>query len=134
MAEIGWPAEHPTDKRPCVVCKARPVLMLESSAPDVGHCYRCGTPYVFRDDSGKVTDRLYPQFQGNILEIAIDAWKSYGRKISIEWAPFVRVGWPTLTEKTLTPEAAKLGRQVGDPVVTDFEWFVAGCKETDTPQ
>ncbi len=109
MGEIGWPIEHPHDKRACVVCDMRPVVLKPSAEADAGLCARCRAPYTFKEPGPD--GLILPQFQSAIptelLDLARAAW---GKKIRICFAPYV-------VDETTSP--------------TDFEAFLQKHGQTE---
>jgi hypothetical protein len=119
MSTRRWPAEHPTDKRPCLVCQVKPVVMKQSQIDQVGRCSRCSTPYAFRDDAGEILEQLVCALDEQLLAAAREAWGSMHTQIQIR--PWLPLNWPTC-ENAAHAHADRIG--VGDPELTDFERYI----------
>jgi hypothetical protein len=119
MSARRWPAEHPTDKRPCLVCEVKPVVMKQSQVDQVGRCANCSTPYAFRDDAGELLELLECALDAQLLAAAREAWASMHLQIQIR--PWLLKDWPICTSAS---QAHADRIEVGDPQLTDFERYI----------
>lgn len=81
-----WPFEHPTDKRPCVVCGTSPVVLVSNHVEIAGSCSRCRAPYQFLTEDREVCERFECLLPARILPLARAAWSEGG--IPILLPPF----------------------------------------------
>jgi hypothetical protein len=119
VSKRRWPAEHPTDKRPCLVCEVKPVVMKSTQVDQVGRCARCGAPYAFRDDAGEILELLVCALDPQLLEAAVEAWGSMHQQIELR--PWLPCDWPTC-DSASQAHASRI--EVGDPILSDFERFI----------
>ncbi len=116
--------EHPSDRRPCEVCKLKPVNLKPTQVETVGACVRCGTPYHHDDDDNHLLPHLVIAIEKVFVELAIRAW-ALGMQIDVR--PFLPPDSPIWNEGSVTgsANAREEGLEPGDFCLTDFEKFIA---------